>query len=75
MKPTPKPDPIAEIKAELADYDAQRTNAQQQTQAWRDKALMADAAHQACAALLKKLDKQPIPSVESVDQQETAPPQ
>lgn len=56
--PEKKPlDPIAEIRAELADYEQQRANAQQQAQIWRDKAIMADAAHQACTALLKKLEK------------------
>lgn len=61
----PAPDPIAEIKAELADYDRQRTEAQQNLAAWQQKMFMADGAFQACAALLKKL--------ESKSQEETAP--
>lgn len=69
----PTPDAIAEIKAELADYDAQRQNAQQQLAAWRDKLMMAEGAHQACAALLQKLDIQTLAAVSLPPQEKTDP--
>ena len=48
--------PIAQITAELADYEKQRAEAQQQLNVWQQKLLLADGAYQACAALLRKLD-------------------
>ena len=48
--------PIAHITAELADYEKQRAEAQQQLNVWQQKLLLADGAYQACAALLRKLD-------------------
>lgn len=57
MTPRPKtPDPLATIREELADYDKQRAEAQQQASVWQQKILLADGAYQACAALLKKLE-------------------
>lgn len=67
MKPTPKPDPIKTVKDEIADYERQFAEAQQQAGVWNQKVLLSNGALQACQALLAKLV--------SVDQQETAPPQ
>lgn len=69
---TPKivtPDPIATIKDELSDFDKQRIEAQQQATFWRDKFLVSDGAYQACSALLKKLDVQPLAGVPSEPKQ------
>jgi hypothetical protein len=44
------------LQAELDDYAAQAANAQQQAAVWQQKAMMAEGARQAVAALIAKLD-------------------
>ena len=51
----------AKLQAELADYDSQRTNAQQQAEVWRLKGVHADGAWQAVTALLTMLDESETP--------------
>jgi hypothetical protein len=58
IEKTPTPDPVALLKEELADYEKQRIEAQQNASLWQQKALLADGAHQACTAVLKKLTVQ-----------------
>lgn len=67
IEPTPPPDAITVLREELADYEKQRAEAQQQASVWQQKALVADGAYQACVALLKKLE---LPST-----QDASPPQ
>lgn len=66
---------IAHITAELADYEKQRAEAQQQLNVWQQKLLLADGAYQACAALLRKLDppKDQAPSAGATTTEESEP--
>jgi hypothetical protein len=51
----------ATLEAEKADYEQQVATAQQQLTVWQQKALIANGALQAVAALLAKLDAPETP--------------
>ena len=59
------PDMEQSLKDELADYEKQFAEAQQQTAFWNQKMLVASGAAQACKALLTKMeipDETPSPA-------------
>lgn len=60
MKKPFTPDPIAEIKSEILDYERQIAEAQRELVGWNQRALMAQGALQACQALLKKMEIQDV---------------